>query len=47
MKDLQDRMDAALDAAIKTAQQRGAKVSRDDFVFADWDPAQDYTSLYK
>jgi multiple sugar transport system substrate-binding protein len=47
MTDLQDRMNAALDDAIKTAKQRGANVSRDDFVFADWDPTQDYTSLYK
>jgi multiple sugar transport system substrate-binding protein len=47
MTSLQDRMNAALDDAIKTAQQRGAKVSRTDFVFADWDPTQDYTSLYK
>jgi multiple sugar transport system substrate-binding protein len=44
---LQESMTAALDAAIKTAQQRGAKVSLDDFVFKDWDPTQDYTSLYK
>lgn len=47
MKSLQDRMNAALDDAIKTAQQRGANVSRDDFIFADWDPSKDYTSLYQ
>ncbi|MBV9547253.1 MAG: extracellular solute-binding protein [Chloroflexi bacterium] len=47
MTSLQDRMNAALDDAIKTAQSRGAKVSRDDFVFSDWDPSQDYTSLYR
>lgn len=47
MTDLQNRMTSALDDAIKTAQARGANVSHDDFVFADWDPSQDYTSLYK
>ncbi|MDQ6671907.1 MAG: extracellular solute-binding protein [Chloroflexota bacterium] len=47
MQELQDRMNASLETALKVAQQRGANVSRDDFVFADWDPAKDYTSLYK
>lgn len=42
MQDLQDRSNAALDAAIKAAQDAGAKVSRDDYVFPNWDPTQDY-----
>lgn len=34
----------ALDDAIKAAQGKGANVSRDDFVFSNWDPAEDYTA---
>lgn len=47
MKDLQDRSDKMLDKAIATAKKRGAKVSRDDWVFADWDPNKPYTKLYE
>lgn len=43
MRDLQDRANAELDAAIKAAQDKGAEVSRDDWAFANWDPASDYT----
>ncbi|MBA2276513.1 MAG: extracellular solute-binding protein [Chloroflexia bacterium] len=43
MQDLQDRADAELDRAIKAAQDKGAQVSRDDFVFPNWDPTRDYT----
>ncbi len=43
MKDLQDRMDKELERAIKAAQAKGAKVSRDDWKFANWDPTKDYT----
>lgn len=43
MQDLQDRANAELDRAIKAAQDKGAQVSRDDWVFANWDPTQDYT----
>lgn len=43
MKDLQDRSNKALDEAIKTATKRGAKVSRDDWKFPDWDPKTPYT----
>ena len=47
MSALQDRMNASLDDAIKVAQQRGANVSRDDWIYPDWDPTQDYNRLYK
>jgi multiple sugar transport system substrate-binding protein len=43
VKDLNDKMNAELDRAIKAAQGKGAKVSRDDFVFPNWDPTKDYT----
>jgi multiple sugar transport system substrate-binding protein len=43
LKDLQDRADKELDRAIKAAQAKGAKVSRDDWKFANWDPTKDYT----
>ncbi|WP_246739564.1 extracellular solute-binding protein [Martelella sp. HB161492] len=34
----------ALDAAFKTAKDNGANVSRDDLVFANWDPTKDYVA---
>ncbi len=43
MQDLQDRANAELDRAIKAAQDKGAQVSREDWVFPNWDSAQDYT----
>jgi multiple sugar transport system substrate-binding protein len=43
LKDLQDRSEAELARAIKAAQAKGAKVSRDDWKFPNWDPAKDYT----
>jgi multiple sugar transport system substrate-binding protein len=43
MQDLKDRMNKELDRAIKAAQAKGAKVSRDDWVFPNWDPTKDYT----
>jgi multiple sugar transport system substrate-binding protein len=43
MQDLKDRADKELDRAIKAAQAKGAKVTRDDFAFANWDPTKDYT----
>ncbi|MFN3980165.1 MAG: sugar ABC transporter substrate-binding protein, partial [Caldilinea sp.] len=42
-QDLQDRANAELDRAIKAAREKGANVSRDDYVFSNWDPMQDYT----
>lgn len=43
MEDLQSRSNAELERAIKAAQDAGAEVSRDDFVFPNWDPTVDYT----
>jgi len=43
MQDLQDRSDAELERAIKAAQAKGAKVTRDDWRFPNWNPTQDYT----
>ncbi|MGN6671956.1 MAG: ABC transporter substrate-binding protein [Thermomicrobiales bacterium] len=43
MKDVQDRSEAELQRAIKAAQAKGAKVSRDDWKFPNWDPTKDYT----
>jgi multiple sugar transport system substrate-binding protein len=43
MEDLESRSNAELERAIKAAQDAGAEVSRDDFVFPNWDPTVDYT----
>jgi len=43
MQDLQDAWNAELERAIEVAVEGGAQVSRDDFVFPNWDPAVDYT----
>lgn len=43
MQDLQDRSERELDRAVKAAADKGAKVSRDDYVFPNWDPMRDYT----
>ena len=42
-EDLTERANAELDRAIKAAQDKGAQVSRDDYVFNNWDPNADYT----
>lgn len=42
LKDLDAAKQQALEQAIKDAQSAGAKVSIDDFIFADWDPTKDY-----
>lgn len=47
MQDLKARSDASLDDAIKLARQRGANITRDAWVFPDWNPRNDYTDLYK
>ena len=47
MQDLQDRANKGLDEAIATAKKRGAKVSRDDWVFSDWDPKKPYDKPFK
>jgi multiple sugar transport system substrate-binding protein len=43
MQDLKDRSDAELDRAIKAAQDNGAVISRDAWVFPNWHPEEDYT----
>lgn len=43
MQELQDAWNAELERAIGAAQEDGAEVSRDDFVFPNWDPATPYT----
>jgi multiple sugar transport system substrate-binding protein len=43
LTDLKDRSEQSLDAAIAAAVKKGAKVSRDDWVFKNWDPAKSYT----
>lgn len=43
MQELQDRVEKELDRAIKAAQAKGAKVSRDDYKFPTWDPNRDWT----
>ncbi|MGW5365075.1 ABC transporter substrate-binding protein [Actinopolymorpha pittospori] len=43
LRDLNDRSERALDDAIKAARAKGAKVSRTDWEFPNWDPAKDYT----
>jgi multiple sugar transport system substrate-binding protein len=43
MQDLQNRMEAELNRSIKAAQAKGAKVTRDDWKFGNWDPRKDYT----
>jgi multiple sugar transport system substrate-binding protein len=43
MQDLQDRANAELDRAIEAAVAKGAEVSRDDWLFPNWDPSVNYT----
>lgn len=43
MQDLADRSRQELERSIKAAQDKGAQVSFDDWIFPNWDPAQDYT----
>lgn len=43
MQDLKARADAELERSIKAANDNGANVSPDDWVFPNWDPMQDYT----
>ena len=42
LKGVADRQNKALDEAFAKAQAEGAKVSRDDLVFSNWDTAKDY-----
>ncbi len=43
MRDLKVKSDMELDRAIRAAQMKGAKVSRDDWKSPNWDPTKDYT----
>jgi ABC-type glycerol-3-phosphate transport system substrate-binding protein len=42
--DLDERKQAALEAAILEAQEEGADVSLQDFIFPDWNPMEDYVA---
>lgn len=44
LKDLQSRAEKNLDDAIAAATKHGAKISRDDWKFPNWDPTKDYTA---
>jgi ABC-type glycerol-3-phosphate transport system substrate-binding protein len=44
LTDLQNRMQAAQDDAMKVAQQKGYKVSPSDYLFPDWDLTKPYTT---
>jgi multiple sugar transport system substrate-binding protein len=43
LRDLQGRAEKNLDDAIAAATKHGAKISRDDWKFPNWDPSKDYT----
>jgi multiple sugar transport system substrate-binding protein len=43
LQELQDKMNSELDRAIEAAKQKGANVSREDWVFPNWDPSKDYS----
>ncbi|MQA03406.1 MAG: hypothetical protein GEV07_12010 [Streptosporangiales bacterium] len=42
LADLAGRRNQMLDDAIAAVQKKGAKVSREDWVFENWDPRKDY-----
>jgi ABC-type glycerol-3-phosphate transport system substrate-binding protein len=44
LKDLDGRLNDALSQAVSKAGGQGAKVSMDDYVFADWDITKSYTT---
>ena len=46
-KDLDKRMEAALDEGVSKAQAAGVKVTRADFAFPDWDRDKDYVPSKK
>ncbi|HEY9291294.1 MAG TPA: ABC transporter substrate-binding protein [Microlunatus sp.] len=43
LRDLQSRSDKSLDDAIAAARKKGAKVSREDWAFSNWEQGKDYT----
>lgn len=42
LRELSSKSEKALEDAIATAVSQGAAVSRDDWVFPDWDPSRDF-----
>lgn len=44
LEDLQSRANTELERAIEAAQDQGAEVSRDDFIFSNWEPTEEYTA---
>ncbi|WP_175477172.1 ABC transporter substrate-binding protein [Ruania alba] len=44
LQDLGDGYDRALDDAIAAATAKGAEISRDEWIFPNFDPTEDYTS---
>jgi len=48
LRQLSDASTKELERAIQAATSKGAKVSMDDYAFANWKPGADYTSeMYK
>lgn len=44
LADYTSEMNSALDEAISSATSDGASISRDDYVFGNWEPSADYTA---
>lgn len=44
LRGLDSALNKNLDQALATARKSGADVSREDYVFGNWDPQQDYTN---
>lgn len=44
LKELEDRLNGALNEAVTKARGQGVKAGMDDYVFADWDIAKPYTT---
>jgi multiple sugar transport system substrate-binding protein len=44
MRATKERYERALEHAIKAARAKGAKVSRDDWTFSNWEPTKNYTA---
>jgi len=42
LQDLQDRANVELDRAIEAARAKGAEVTREDYVFPNYNPMEDY-----
>jgi multiple sugar transport system substrate-binding protein len=44
LQDYSDKLSAERERAVGVVQGKGAKVSLDDWTFANWQPGQDYTA---